>query len=540
MQAVEQPEGRPYPEKEVFHGIVGKIVKHVAPTTEADIMGMVGSLLTGFSAVVGSGPHLMIGRERHRVNVWTLLMGGTGNGKKGTATTAVSDFLKALDEGFWQDRRVTSLSTGEGLIYAVRDASGFEADFQLDDGMQIIMGKEPDPGVVDKRLLVISSEFGSIMAKGGTLGNVLRDAWDGSDLALITKEKAKRATAPHISVLGHITPEEFGDRLKNRDMAGGTYNRFLPLFVHRSQEVPWPEYSAAWEVEAQNLAAELADAARAARKVERIELGDAAKRTWGGGMYQEMSAVDENDPEMLQQFTSRRAAHTLRVAAAYALMNKRKSITKADLLAARAVVMYAFDSARYITKKLAPAKDRSWESAKETLTAHLRSVAPNGMNRTTCMRVLKNNFSTDAVSDLIAQIGAVEKRELSDVTKRVTTMVYLDEAPENEEKGPDMADYGYTRRTPNQVDKLEAAGCVKVFADYAATSPDMRLNLMSCLVEMEAGDRLVICEFTEVSRHVGTAREVLEWLDVHGQEFGVLDEPKWTLAEVLAWVRSFP
>ena len=75
------------------------------------------------------------------------------------------------DPGF-PARVHAGLSTGEGLIWAVRDPSG------------------PDPGAADKRLLAVETEFASVLkATGrymGTLSPVLRNAWDGRALQTLT------------------------------------------------------------------------------------------------------------------------------------------------------------------------------------------------------------------------------------------------------------------------------------------------------------------------------------------------------------------
>lgn len=58
-----------------------------------------------------------------------------------------------------------------------------------------------DKGVVDKRLLVIESEFGNALQafrrQGNTLSQVLRSAWDGKDLEPLTKTSRIWASKPH-------------------------------------------------------------------------------------------------------------------------------------------------------------------------------------------------------------------------------------------------------------------------------------------------------------------------------------------------------
>ncbi|WP_010316633.1 DUF3987 domain-containing protein [Saccharopolyspora spinosa] len=42
----------------------------------------------------------------------------------------------------------------------------------------------------------------------------------------------------HVGILAHITPKEFQAKLSASDMAGGTYNRFLPVLVAQTQFLP--------------------------------------------------------------------------------------------------------------------------------------------------------------------------------------------------------------------------------------------------------------------------------------------------------------
>src|SRR6185312_6480431 len=96
----------------------------------------------------------------------------------------------------------------------------------------------------DPRLLVVEPEFASVMARakreGNTLAAVLRQAWDGRALSVLNR-RVLRASASHVAIIGHVTPREFRLRLAETEMAGGTYNRFLPVYVERSSRIPLPQ-----------------------------------------------------------------------------------------------------------------------------------------------------------------------------------------------------------------------------------------------------------------------------------------------------------
>lgn len=75
---------------------------------------------------------------------------------------------------------MTGLSSGEGLIWAVRDPT------------------TQDPGITDQRLLVAEPEFASVLKAASreisTLSPTLRSAWDGRPLAILTRTAPARST----------------------------------------------------------------------------------------------------------------------------------------------------------------------------------------------------------------------------------------------------------------------------------------------------------------------------------------------------------
>ena len=116
------------------------------------------------------------------------------------------DILTRADANFMATRRRSGLSSGEGLIQAVRDAR--EEDVQVKDktGPQRFERQTVDTGEPDKRLLIIESEFGTVLQQSGRDGNilsaVLRDAWDGKALRVLARSNKDCCQEPHIAVLG--------------------------------------------------------------------------------------------------------------------------------------------------------------------------------------------------------------------------------------------------------------------------------------------------------------------------------------------------
>lgn len=295
---------------------------------DADPPGIYASLQAGAGVLAGSGPYVRIGNIRHPLLIWPLLMGRTGSGRKGEATTVAEVFLRRAKLSTFPALTVAGLSSGEGLIEQV-----------CDDG----------PRAEDRRLLVIETEFSSVMARsrreGNTLAAISRQAWEGRPLSVMNRKQLK-ASASHIAIIGHVAPREFRLRLADAELAGGTYNRYLPFYVERGKLLAVPEPVA--EPVLARLAARLSDAIDTASAITSIQLGRAAISLWSDELYPEFADLDDEDDLAYSEFTRRAAPYCQRVAGLHAALDGRALIGKDDLTAASAQVRYSVASARYV------------------------------------------------------------------------------------------------------------------------------------------------------------------------------------------------
>ena len=144
--------------------------------TEGDPVAILINTLAMFGSAVGRAPHVRVGATRHGTNTFFVLVGKTSRARKGTAHDE-SLRLVALADPHWKERVVGGLSSGEGLIHAVRDAT-----YKINKDGQAVLD---DAGVEDKRLCVVEPEFASVLKVGRRDGNTvtegLRRAWDGND-----------------------------------------------------------------------------------------------------------------------------------------------------------------------------------------------------------------------------------------------------------------------------------------------------------------------------------------------------------------------
>lgn len=315
--------------------ILEDIINITTQDSEVDPAAILFTFLSGFGAMVGSGAHVKIGETQHPSRINSVLVGASSRARKGTSEHPVRRILKAAQE-YAKIPEINiapgPLSSGEGLIYAVRDA-----------GMD---GVKPDPGIQDKRLWCIESEFANVFKagkrEGNTLSCIIRTAWDGGTIAPLTKNNKVCATDPHIAILGHITREELKQVLNATETWNGFANRFLWVCVRRHKLVPLPSSIDAAVINA--IACELSEILSTARTHKELILTPLATALWSN----EYPALTKDIPGRYGVITSRAEAHTMRLALICALLDGRDQIDSHHLKAAMAIWQYSSCSAKLL------------------------------------------------------------------------------------------------------------------------------------------------------------------------------------------------
>ena len=329
-----------------LHGPAGAAVRAMAPTTEADPAALLTNILVMAGSAIGRGPYVEVGYARHGTNLYVLQVGRTAKARKGTAEAGPRRLFRDVDAAWEAARVLGGLSSGEGLIWAVRDA--IEKTEPIKEKGQVVGYQQvtTDPGVADKRLLVIEEEFASTLKQGAREGNtlspVMRQAWDGKDLRAMTKNSPAVATAPHVSVIGHITKDELHRNFDSTEAANGFFNRFLLVCVKRGNVLP--EGGRLANEAMRDLVRRLTAAVDFARRAGRVERDDAARALWAE-VYRDLS---EGKPGMFGAVTARAEAQVLRLSLLYALLDSSRLIRAPHLTAALALWDYCEASARFV------------------------------------------------------------------------------------------------------------------------------------------------------------------------------------------------
>ena len=280
------------------------------------------------------------------MKLFLVLVGPTSKGRKGTSWGHVRRLFRMADEAWVTEHISHGLSSGEGLIWAVRDEirrrepikeKGKTIDFH-----EVIS----DEGVLDKRLLIVEAEFASTLrvlgCDGNTLSATIRAAWDTGDLQTMTKNSPARATGSHISVIGHITADELRRYLTITESSNGFGNRFLWVCVQRSNCLP--EGGSLADSQLQPLAVRLHEALEYAIATEDMERDETTRIQWHA-VYPELS---RGVPGLFGALTSRAEAQVMRLACLYALLDMSVVVRQPHLEAALAVWSYVEASVRHV------------------------------------------------------------------------------------------------------------------------------------------------------------------------------------------------
>lgn len=378
---------RPWPEPpddSAYMGLAGSLVAAIRPHTEADDVAVLAHILCGFGSAVDRGAWVQVGATHHHPRLYLALVGRTSKARKGDSERPVRWLMEAAAPTWAKTRIASGLSTGEGLIYEVRDP--------VEDGD----GNVSDVGVVDKRLHVIEPELGRVLRamerQGNTLSPILRDAWDGGPLQIMTRTNPIRATGAHISLVGHITAEELKRELDDIAVVNGLANRVCWLAVRRARKLPDPLPMTREMIV--RLAGPLAEAIDHGSKAGDMRRTPAARDMWKE-MYDSLS--DERDG-LAGALLARGEAQVTRLSLVYALLDGASAIDEPHLLAAAEFWAYVERSVTYI-----------WGDATGDPTADTirQALAAGQLTRTQIRDLFGRHASGTRIDQALASLAAL-------------------------------------------------------------------------------------------------------------------------------------
>ena len=380
------PSGWPEPpDGAAYHGLAGEIVWAIAPHTEADPVAVLVQLLVACGAQVGGGAWFEVEATRHYPNEFAVLVGDSAVSRKGSALGHVKRLLGEVDKDF-PSRMKKGLSSGEGVVWSLRDRDGEDAE------------------ATDHRLLVTEPEFARVLQgrELASLSPVLRQAWDGRRLGLLTRNAPVRASEAHLAVIGHITATELRHCSTTLMVANGFLNRFLFVACRRMRLLP--EGGDENPLGGTGLKDRLAQALERAGQAGQLGLHSNAKRQWRA-TYKEMSKRSMEG--VTGALTARAEAHSIRLALIYALLDGAGSIKSEHLRAAGALWDYAARSAEWALG------DATGVPLAEQIHRHMVDN-PGGVPLTQLHVLLNNNHTSAELKEALTaleQAGRAECRK---------------------------------------------------------------------------------------------------------------------------------
>jgi hypothetical protein len=321
--------------------------------------------------------------DRHYTNLFAAIVGSTSKGRKGTSWGQIKRPLHMTDEQFALNCITSGLSSGEGLIWAVRDEIREQQPIRERGRVVSYQEVTSDPGVLDERLLVQESEFARVLQtaqrNGNSISAVIREAWDSGNLNTLTKGQAARSTNAHIGQIVHVTAEELNRLLTQTEVANGFANRYLWVCTERSKELPFGGNLT--EAELHPIAHRLQEIRSYSQSAGQIRFDPDAAEDWRLA-YGPLSA---GRPGLLGAIVGRAEAQVVRLATLYALLDCENTIRPVHLKAALAIWDYAEQSASYIFG------DALGDETADTILAHLRSVGTTGATQTEISQLFHRN-----------------------------------------------------------------------------------------------------------------------------------------------------
>ncbi len=336
---------------EAFIGLAGEVVDLVAPHTEADPAGLLTSFLVSFGASVGPGPHAVADGAQHPARLNLVLVGASSRSRKGTSWAVIRKVLAHSAPDLIGRRLIAGVSTGEGLVAE-------------------LVGREQGE---DRHVLVIEPEIARLLrtaTRSASLSALLRQAWDGDDLAVLTRGKPLKVTGASVSLIGHITGEELRRRLDATEVANGFGNRLLFCWVERSRKLPFGADIPADELEV--LCLRVAEAIDKARTLGRLSFSGKGREAWAS-FYR---TLDDDLGGVVGSLLARAEAQVLRLAVIYALLDGSSLIGREHVEAAEAVWEHCVETVHRVFG------DQQPDRVLPTLLAALRTAGPQGLDGT--------------------------------------------------------------------------------------------------------------------------------------------------------------
>lgn len=324
-------------------GIAGEFTLEAAERSGTDPAALLISFLTCAAAAVGGKSSLQVGITSHPARLFSVLVSSSYTCPAVAFQYALQVF-SAADAGNEKARKFPplaikqwSLTTGEDFVEAVTDSAA-EQD--------VLQGPVAVADKSSSRLLLVVNGFGKTMQavtrSNSPLEPMLKAAWDDSDLQLITRSRKRIKASGNVCLLGRIGLDDIAELITKENRWHDLGSRLLWVAVppKRLAASPKPldqKLLLRW-------ARQLTSAISVAEKTPVLALSQEAETRWEE-FYEQLSRAATG---AIAPASARSPALVLRLAAIFALLERRPLVTPTDLGSAMAVWCYCQASARLL------------------------------------------------------------------------------------------------------------------------------------------------------------------------------------------------
>jgi len=366
-----------------FHGAVGEWALGASKYTEADPVALLASAQVMLAVLIGGGPHIVAGNDRHSVKHFSVLVGATSHGGKGTSYAGARSLVEKVDPAL-AELTMGGFGSGEIIVDTLADPV------------------EPDDEIPDSRLMIYEPEMARVLRvagrEGSTLSQIIRDAFDGRTLEARSRKKTSTASGTHVGVLAHITLEELRLRLGDAEAFGGYVNRHIWHFVERGPLQPKggsipDELSARY-------AARLRPAVEQARRVAQYVRSTSAERLWEQ-VY--IEHANDQPPGRLGASIARGHAIMLRLSLLYAVLDGSRVIEEEHIAAARARWRHGRASAEVIFGEAGLT-----DPAMTKLYRGIRAAGPPGLDITAQHQLFNGHLAKGRLEELRTRLEVAD------------------------------------------------------------------------------------------------------------------------------------
>lgn len=327
MAAVSPPQADP----KMFDNPYGRMALKLAPFTEASDAAVMVHLLAGASAMATGRPRIITASGAMPLGFWPVIVGLSGKGRKGTAWQLSLSVMHQAAENFFESHVQYGFETGLGVMQALSE------------------NVDPNTGKLAPMLIVEEemSKFIDAGKKDRRLGAALTKAFDGRPITYKTGKDDIRIPNPHIAFVGHVQPKLWNATRGSKDAAGGTWNRFVLCWSERSKRVKMFETREGRE----DAIAECAEAFSLSASYGRersaitvpLKVADVFEK-----VHRPIVEDLVNQSEEISEFAERAMAYLLRVAALYALAERRTEVSVKNFDSALELVKYSVATLTYL------------------------------------------------------------------------------------------------------------------------------------------------------------------------------------------------